>query len=373
MVARYDLAMLHTPFLIGRLEIPNRFLRSATAERLADEEGRPLPGMAPMYAELVRGGVGLIISGHMYVHRSGKAHPEMTAIDDDARIPELAELTRVVHAEGGRIAAQVNHGGMQCTRDATAEAIAPSDIEAPFLPRPARGMSSAEVETLVDAYAQAARRAQEAGFDAVQIHAAHGYLVSQFLSPYVNRRSDEWGGDAANRRRFLREVCRSARAQVGADFPLFLKLGVLDGLEQGLSVEEGRAIVAELAQMGFDAVEVSGGVGGRDLNARAGVKKLEHEAYFREAVRTVRPATPLPLAIVGGLRTPALMREILEAGEADFVSLCRPLICEPDFPRQVLAGRSERSNCLSGNTCWPEEDGVGVSCKCPRKEGRTPQ
>jgi 2,4-dienoyl-CoA reductase-like NADH-dependent reductase (Old Yellow Enzyme family) len=211
------MSILFTPGNIGTLTLPNRLIRSATAERMADNDGCPQPQLKRFYQELVRGDVGLIITGHMYVHPSGKAHPEMTGIYADELIPSLAELADTVHREGGRIAVQINHGGMQCGVDAVAETIAPSAINAPFLEQPAREMTPDEIMRMVDAYGQAARRAKEAGFDAIQLHAAHdGYLISQFLSPYVNKRTDEWGGNGStdpaenlNRRmHFLRTVYR---------------------------------------------------------------------------------------------------------------------------------------------------------------------
>jgi len=210
-----NVSMLFTPGNIGALALPNRLVRSATAERLADADGRPRPRLKSLYQELARGGVGLIITGHMYVHPSGRAHPEMTGIYSDELILSLAELADVVHREGGQVVVQINHGGMQCSRQTVPQTIAPSAVDASFLQRPAREMTPDEITLLIQAYGQAARRAQEAGFDGVQIHGAHGYLIGQFLSPFVNRRTDEWGGDLEERMRFLRAVCLAVREQVG--------------------------------------------------------------------------------------------------------------------------------------------------------------
>ncbi|MEW6074133.1 MAG: NADH:flavin oxidoreductase [Planctomycetota bacterium] len=351
---------------IGTLALPNRLIRSATAERRAEADGRVRPELARMYRALVRGGVGLIVTGHAFVHPSGQAHPEMTGLHSDAMIPGLRQLTGVVHAEGGRVAAQINHGGMQCDPATVAEPFAPSGVKESFLPRPVRGMAAREVEEMAIAYGEAARRAKDAGFDAVQIHAAHGYLVSQFLSPYVNRRADEWGGSTEKRMRFLRRICAEVRIRVGAEYPVFVKLGVIDGVEGGLAVEEAMRIVAALEGMGLDAVEISGGVGGgRNLNTRPGIKDEGHEAYFRAHARRAREATRLPIILVGGLRTKRLMEEVIESGDADFVSLARPLICEPDLPRRMRDEGQLRASCLSGNNCWPAELAEGITCKCP--------
>lgn len=358
---------LFSPTNIGSLALPNRLVRSATAERMADASGRPRPQLKQLYQELARGGVGLIITGHMYVHPSGRAHPEMTGIYSDELIPSLAELANAVHQEGGRVAVQINHGGMQCSPEAVPETMAPSTIDASFLQRPAREMTPDEIALLIQAYAQAACRAQEAGFDGVQIHGAHGYLISQFLSPLVNRRTDEWGGPESvkGRMNFLRAVCQAVRKQVGPDYPVFIKLGVMDGVEGGLTVTEGMQVVAVLEEMGLDAVEISGGIGGgRDLNTRVGIRSESDEAYFGPLAQQARPATELPIILVGGFRSRRVMEEVLATGDADLISLCRPLICEPDLPNRLRLGLQERSACLSANRCWPEKMGEGIACKC---------
>ena len=354
--------MLFEKGTIGTLTLPNRLVRSATAERMADAQGRPKPEMLTLYRELAQGGVGLIITGHMYVDPSGKCHPEMTGIYADDLVPALAELSAAVHEEGGRVVVQINHGGMQCSRQSVDEAMAPSDIEADFLRRPAQEMTRAEIEQAIDAFAQAARRAQAAGFDGVQIHGAHGYLVSQFLSPRVNRRTDEWGGDLESRMRFLRAVCRAVREQVGPGYPMLIKLGMIDAVEGGLTPEEGTRVVAALAEMELDGVEISGGIGGStNLNARS----RADEAYFRPLARRASQVTSLPILLVGGLRSRSVMEDVLSSGDADFISLSRPLICEPDLPGRLEAGTQDRSACISANRCWPDGPDEGIACKCP--------
>jgi 2,4-dienoyl-CoA reductase-like NADH-dependent reductase (Old Yellow Enzyme family) len=349
---------LFSPGKIGTLTLPNRIVRSATAERLADEDGWPRPQLKEVYRTLVQGGVGLIITGHMYVHPSGRAHPEMTGIYADELVPDLAELADVVHAEGGRVVVQINHGGMQCSAETVSETVAPSGIDAPFLQGPAREIRSHEILQLIDAYAQAARRAKEAGFDGVQLHGAHGYLINQFLSPSVNRREDEWGGDSEGRARFLRQVCRAVREQVGPNYPVFIKLGLVDGVASGLSLNEGLEMVSRLGQMGLDAVETSGGIEADSSRPNP------QEPYFRPLAQAARKVTGLPLILVGGLRSRKEMEDVLNSGDADFVALCRPLICEPDLPNRMRLGRQDRARCISGNRCWPKVTGEGITCKC---------
>ncbi len=358
---------LFTPHSIGSLQLPNRLVRSATAERMADPDGRPLPPLTSLYEDLARGGVGLIITGHLYVHPSGKAHDEMTGIYADELIPDLANLARAVHDLGGRVVPQINHGGMNSLAGTISDPVAPSAIDQSFLRRPAREMTVSEVEAAIQAFAEAARRCREAGFDGVQIHAAHGYLISQFLSPFVNKRTDSWGGTAEKRMRFLRDVCSAVREQVGEDYPVLIKLGMMDGVEGGLSSEEGAGIVAALAAMGIDAMEISGGVAGanKTLNVRKGIRSEDREAYFLPLAREARNRTDLPIILVGGFRSRPVMERVLAEESADFISLCRPLISEPDLPNQFRMGLKEKSRCLSANNCWAKGPGEGISCKCP--------
>jgi 2,4-dienoyl-CoA reductase-like NADH-dependent reductase (Old Yellow Enzyme family) len=358
--------VLFTPGKIGTLELPNRLVRSATAERMADDQGVPRPQLTDLYRELARGGVGLIITGHMYVHASGKAHPEMTGIYADELIPHLAELADAIHAAEGHVAVQINHGGMQASDASVEEAIAPSAVHRSARARASREMTAAEVDSIVDAFGHAARRAKEAGFDAVQIHGAHGYLVSQFLSPAINKRSDDWGSNLEGRMRFLRAVCQAVRDQVGPDYPVFIKLGVVDGIKGGLPLQEGLQVVAAAQSMGLDAIEISSGVGGGKLTSiRKDIKTPEDEAYFRHWAHAAQARTDLPIILVGGFRSRGVMEEVLASGDADLISLCRPLICEPDLPKRMRLGLQERSRCISANRCWAEQDREGIACKCP--------
>ncbi|MBI9047095.1 MAG: NADH:flavin oxidoreductase [Anaerolineaceae bacterium] len=360
------MSKLFTEGKIGNLTINNRLVRSATAECMADETGKPTTNLHAYLKKLAEGGVGLIITGHMYVHPGGKAHPEMTGIYSDDITPDLAELTKTIHDAGGKVVAQINHGGMNCARKSVADPVTASDFEADFIKRPARAMTPAEVEEVIDAFGQAARRAKEAGFDGVQIHAAHGYLNSQFLSPLINKRTDRWGGSAEKRMNLLRDISQAIRDQVGPDYLVMIKLGLEDGVEGGLPLDEGLKVVAKLTGMGIDAVEISGGIGGGEIQIiRKGVKVSQNEAYFLDWAEKARQLTKLPILLVGGLRSKAAMEEVLTDGYADFISLCRPLICEPDLPVRMRDGLQNSSICISANNCWAKEPGVGIACKCP--------
>lgn len=358
---------LFTPFTFGSLTIPNRLVRSATAERMAEPDGAIPQKMLDFYRRLAQGGVGLIITGHMFVHPTGKAHPEMTGVYDDILLDGLSRLAEAVHAEGGLVAAQINHAGLKADPEMVAIPLAPSAVADERLSsRTPRALRVDEIEMLLDAFGQAARRVQEAGFDAVQIHSAHGYLGSQFLSPAANQRTDEWGGSLENRMHFLRRVAREVRAQVGRDYPVFTKLGMQDGFAGGLTLEDGLRVAASLKGMGIDAAELSSGFGSKTLvSSRKGVRKPEEEAYFLPFAKAVREVTDLPLMLVGGFRSRPVMERVLADGDADFISMCRPLINDPDFPNKLRAGELERSGCISANNCWAKEMEEGIACKCP--------
>lgn len=359
------MSILFTPSSIGNLELPNRLVRSATAERMADDEGRPKPDFYELYRDLTEGGVGLIITGHMFIHPSGHAHQGMTGIYQDDLVPGLARLADIIHEAGGQVVVQINHGGMQCEKTTVADMIAPSAIDLERLEAPSREITVDEIQQMIGTYGDAARRAKEAGFDGVQIHAAHGYLISEFLSPLINRRDDDWGGDPERRLRFLREVSQNVRAKIGPEYPMLIKLGMMDGVDGGLSPDEGAGVVAELERMGFDAIEISGGVGRGSFNTRKGIRSQDREAFFLPLAEKAREVTKLPILLVGGFRSVVVMERVLESGNADFISICRPLISEPDLPNRFRDGIQSKSRCLSSNNCWPEENDEGIACKCP--------
>ncbi len=352
--------MLFEPASIGTLTVPNRFVRSATAERLSDDRGRPRPELATMYRALAEGGVGLIITGHAYVHPGGRCHAEMSGIYDDALVEDWRAVTAVVHEADGRIVMQINHGGRQCDPAVVdGELVAPSPIALDKDRLRPRELSEREIENLVRAFGDAAGRVKAAGFDGVQIHGAHGYLVSSFSSPASNWRQDSWGGTMVRRLRFLEQVAAAIRDEVGDDYPVLIKLGTMDFVRDGLTESDGVEIIRHLADMGLDAVEISGGIGAG--NTRAGINSPDKEAYFLPIARRARYVTDLPIILVGGFRSREVMQSVLEESSAGFISLCRPLIREPDLPNRLRDGQ-KAATCISCNQCWPREGELGISC-----------
>lgn len=360
------MSMLFEPGTIGTLELPNRLVRSATAEYMSDLDGRPEQPLAELYGELARGGVGLILTGHCFVHEGGRCHLHMTGVHRDDLIPDLEKLTGVVHGEGGLVVMQINHGGRQCATDAIpGPPVAPSPVPvAKGKERPVE-LTEEGIEGIISAFGDAAGRAKAAGFDGVQIHAAHGYLINQFNSPAANWRGDRWGSTAARRMRFLEEVASSIRDRVGHEYAVLIKLGMEDFARDGLTLKDGAEIVRHLADWGIDALEVSGGIG--RTSVRKDVHRHEDEAYFLDAARQAREATDLPIILVGGMRSRQIMEGILEEGAADFLSMSRPLIREPYLPRRFREGQ-QRSTCISCNLCWPPPGEFGIACRDPDRE-----
>ncbi|MHC4599372.1 MAG: oxidoreductase [Planctomycetota bacterium] len=354
-----DSTALFDPITIRGMELRNRIVRSATAENMAGDEGTPRETLAPLYRRLADGEVGLLITGHCFVRRDGKAHAEMTGIHEDRLIEPFAVLADAVHAGGGKICAQINHGGRACDPGEVDQPVAPSAVPVEGQDKSPHELTEGEIASLVQAFTDAARRVQTAGFDAVQIHAAHGYLVSQFLSPLTNKRRDGYGGSLENRARFLKAVAAAVRKAVGETMPVLVKLGVTDNEEGGLTVEEGAEVASWLRDFGIDAIETSTAGKGAIVTR---VTKPEREAYLLHLAEAVKAKTDLPVIAVGGLRSRPVMDRVL-ASSIDMISMCRPLIREPDLPKKLRLGETDKAACVSCNRCWPKERGEGIACR----------
>lgn len=356
------------PMTLRGLPLANRLVRSATWEGLADADGRVTPPLVEIYRELAAGGVGLIISSYMSVQKVGQQSYGQIGVDSDDQVSGLTELAGIVHDWGGRLVGQIVHCGGQADprHNGNVTPVAPSAVDSPGYPVTPRELSPDEVAEVVASFASAAARLREAGFDGVQLHGAHGYLLSQFLSPLRNRRSDRYGGSLENRARFGLEVYRAVRTAVGNDFPVMIKLNANDFLEGSTTEEDACFLARELAAAGIDAIEVSGGTpgSGRLGAARPEIREPADEAYFRPQAEAIRRAAPdVPIILVGGLRSPEVIEDVIAAGVADYVSLSRPLIREPGLPARWRRGDLERAACVSCLGCFgPARRGEGIRC-----------
>jgi 2,4-dienoyl-CoA reductase-like NADH-dependent reductase (Old Yellow Enzyme family) len=361
------MAQLFDPFKLSRLKLPNRSIRSATWEGLADDKGFVRAELIQMIAELARGSIGMIIPGYFYVRPDGRGLPWQTGAWDDGHIDGLSQIAKVVHNEGGLVVAQIAHAGGLTRADYIngERPIAPSAVEGFSFGGTPREMPASEIEAVIRDFSKAASRVKEAGFDAVQLHAAHNYLLSQFLSPLINRRSDRYGGSPERRRRFVIEVYEAVRKAVGKEFPVLIKLNTTDGPEGGITQQEALEAAKDLASRGLDAVEVSGGMAGSDLYrpSRKGISNSSREAYFRSSARFLKSELDIPVILVGGIKSYEVANDILEKEHADLVSFSRALICEPDLILRWRQGDTSRSKCQSCNLCLKEGlKGSGIKC-----------
>ena len=356
-----ETSVLFTPIPIGSVTVPNRFVRSATHEFMAGDGGRTTERHIELFRKLAEGEVGLIITGHAYVHPNGIASPHQTGIHDDRLIETLQSIPQAVHAFSSKIFLQIAHSGRQTKERLTdGTPISPSAVYDPVFKVTPREMTPEEIRGMINDFIQAARRAKEAGFDGVQVHGAHGYLLSSFLSPHTNRRGDAWGGSIENRVRIVVEIVRGIRVLLGRLFPVILKINSTDFLPAGLTLEDAVETARILQGEGLDAIEVSGGMSeaGRG-SVWTGLRPEEDEGYFVENASKFKTALTIPVFGLGGNRTFAVMERFVREGRVDLISLSRPLVREPDLIRNFRLGLAAHSNCISCNKCFNPR---GLAC-----------
>lgn len=330
--------------------LPNRIMKSAMSEVLAAKGHAPSDGLATLYQTWAEGGLGLAVTGNVMIDRRALGEPGNVVVEDARDLPALERWASAGTSEGGHIWMQINHPGKQSPIFLSREPVAPSAVplgrgldKAFATPRE---LSDEEIDELIERYGTTARVARQAGFTGVQIHGAHGYLVSQFLSSHHNRRTDRWGGSLENRAAFAMAVYRSMRAAVGDDFPVSIKINSADFQKGGLTEEESLEVIAALVDAGIDLVEVSGGnyeapVMTGAMGQRDSTKA--REAYFLSFAEALRKRVDVPLAVTGGFRTAQGMGDAVNSGAVDVVGLARALALEPDLPRRVLAGEAFES------------------------------
>lgn len=359
--------------VINGMSLQNRFVRSATWEGLADKEGSVTPKLIDMMVALAKGEVGLIITSYAFVSPEGQQSSGQIAVYDDRFLPGLREMAQAVHAAGGKIALQIVHCGFFSNSKLTGlERVGPSEGVSDGTAA-CRAATKEDIAGIISAFTAAAVRTKKAGFDAIQLHAAHGYLLSEFLSGAFNRRTDEYGGSLSNRARLMLEVVRSIRKAVGNDYPILAKLNSEDFLEQGLTREEAVQVSQMLADASLDAVEFSGGTrlspAGLMPPRPGSLKNPEDEVYYRETARLYKKKVKIPLMLVGGVRSYQVADELIAGGTADYIALSRPLICEPGLVKRWREGDLLKAECVSDNKCFgPASDGRGVYCVTMEKK-----
>jgi len=377
--------MLELPFTFPcGLAVGNRIAKASMTERLAEPDGTPGRRLLRLYEAFAKGGAGLLLSGNVVVdpeHLEGFGN--MTS--EHLRGPAFAALARHAQPGGTRMLLQLNHPGRQAMRDVDRAPVAPSAVPLQakrFFAMP-REMTDAEIRSLITRFADAAEGAERAGFAGVEIHAAHGYLLSQFLSPNTNRRTDQWGGSLEGRARLLHRVVCAVRTRVGAQFAVGIKLNAGDFVSEGLGLEEVAAVARLVSKERIDFIEISGGTFERPASFGYGLppSTARREGYFVDMARVVREAAAVPLIVTGGFRTRDGMEAALESGACDLVGLARPLALDPGLPARLLEGsvlgarpavlRLPRGPAASlAELSWYREQLLAIARgKSPRKRG----
>lgn len=366
------MSKLFEPTIINGMMLANRFVRSATYEGMANDDGSCTQKLIDYMAQLANGGVGLIITGDAYVSPEGQALPRQMGAYSEELLPGLQEMTRAVHEKGGKIAIQICHAGCLASPQLTGvTSIGPSVCRIGDR-KPGREMTIEDIKSVIASFARAADLTKRAEFDAIQIHAAHGFLLSEFLSPFFNKRKDEYGGDIENRARIILEVLQSIRKVVGKNYPILIKINSEDFLDGGFTIDDMLNVSSMLEHAGIDAIEISGGISvpiGKFIPSRPGRIKTENEGYYLDAAMRFKEKISVPLMLVGGIRSYDTSERLIEEGITDYISLCRPLICEPDLINRWKSGDTYPANCLSDNLCLKSLiEGNELRCELEKKK-----
>lgn len=340
---------------IGNMHCCNRILRSATWESLSDEHGFMSEEQYKVYEILAQNQVGLISTGYARVMESDCPNAGMMGIYDDQFIPSYQKLTALVHQYDSKIMMQIAYGGTKTTYRVGARTIfAPSSVPERSTGTKGTPMTQEDITALVHAHAAAAGRVKRSGFDAVQLHSGHNYLLNQFLSPYYNTREDAYGGCLENRARLLLECCDAIRQEVGPDYPVLVKLTCTDFSEDGFHFEECRTLCAWLAQHGVDAIEISGNIHGKAEKMVGQVfdgQAITAHGYFLPYAQIIAQDLDIPVFVTGGFRDPQEMTDWLNASSLAGFGLSRPLLCQPDLVHRWAHGDTTPAQCVHCSRC----------------------
>ena len=334
--------LLFTPITLPNgTTIKNRFFKSAMSEGMGTREFQPKKNIATLYKRWAEGGTGLIITGNIMVDPKRTAEPGNIVFDKNSNMEILKNWANQGQQHGAKVMVQLNHPGKQAPKTVSKQTVAPSAVPLgnglnKLFSTP-RALTTSEVEELVQKFVTSAKVAKEAGFSGVQIHAAHGYLISQFLSPHDNRRTDKYGGSLENRMRFLKEIYLGMREELGKNFTIGIKINSTDFKEDGLTEEDSLKTIIELANLGLDFVEISGGTYERPAMMGA-TSKSTNQVFFAEYSKKLKQKIEIPVVVTGGIRSINAMNTLLNDNTTDFIGIARPLTIDPNIPNKIKQG-----------------------------------
>lgn len=334
--------LLFTPITLPNgTTIKNRFFKSAMSEGMGTKNFQPKKNIATLYKRWAEGGTGLIITGNIMVDPKGTAEPGNIVFDNNSNMEILKDWAKQGQQHGAKVMVQLNHPGKQAPKTVSKQTVAPSAVPLgnglnKLFSTP-RALTTSEVEELVQKFVTSAKVAKEAGFSGVQIHAAHGYLISQFLSPHDNRRTDKYGGSLENRMRFLKEIYLGMREELGKDFPIGIKINSTDFKEDGLTEGDSLKTIVKLANLGLDFVEISGGTYERPAMMGA-TSKSTNQVFFAEYSKKLKQKVDIPVIVTGGIRSVNAMNTLLNDNTTDFIGIARPLTIDPNIPNKIKQG-----------------------------------
>lgn len=334
--------LLFTPITLPNgTTIKNRFFKSAMSEGMGTKNFQPKKNIATLYKRWAEGGTGLIITGNIMVDPKGTAEPGNIVFDKNSNMEILKKWAKQGQQHGAKVMVQLNHPGKQAPKTVSKQTVAPSAVPLgnglnKLFSTP-RALATNEVEELIQKFVTSAKVAKEAGFSGVQIHAAHGYLISQFLSPHDNRRTDKYGGSLENRMRFLKEIYLGMREELGKDFNIGIKINSTDFKEDGLTEEDSLKTIIELADLGLDFVEISGGTYERPAMMGA-TSKSTNQVFFAEYSKKLKQKIEIPVVVTGGIRSINAMNTLLNNNTTDFIGIARPLTIDPNIPNKIKQG-----------------------------------
>ena len=327
------MSYLLSPLTVGKLTLKNRLIMPPLATEKCGEEGKPSKALLDYYDEKSRGGyISLIIIEHSFISQQGKASERQLSVADDSLIDSLKELAETIHKNGTKAVMQINHSGSEASREITGmDAVAPSAVINPRFNGPLpRELTHEEIKAIVEEFRVAAYRVKMSGFDGVEIHSAHGYLLNQFLSPITNKRTDEYGGSIFGRIKIHLEVIKAVREAVGEDFPILLRLGAFDYMEGGTSIEDSKIAAVEFEKSGVSIIDVSGGLCGH-----AG-KGSKEQGYFSELSEEIKKAVSIPVILTGGITEARAAEKLLAEGKADLIGVGRAILYDSDWAKKAV-------------------------------------